>query len=157
MSFWSANTKLLGLSGLILWVSIGAYIAFFRYPVDNETFFVRFKSLFAASVQENRALIYYVLLTVLVVLLLLIFCSSDEKTRSAGNTPGFSFVQRMDPNQYELHKKIWTVNALRELKKSPEYRKYRKDKKEGILKPVELDGDDGEFFSDEQVEEENDD
>ena len=146
------KTRLFRLGGLALLISVGTWWTYYSGWAEQYNLIERTSTFFTALDPEIRTLIFYILVTVLVVLLISITCSPENRRGSLHNSTGFNFIQRMEPKQYEYHKKIETLKAIKELRKSPEFRKNRKDLKEGKPKPLAELGDEDEYFSDEQVE-----
>lgn len=87
--------------------------------------------------------------TALVLLLTYIFYNRRLKNEMKR----LNCTPRITLEEYNKNKEIWTAEAVAELKESPEYREYLKNKKNGTLKEIELTEDDKIVLSDESDEE----
>ena len=137
----------LGILGLVLVFGIGLYIQFGLQQRVNES-----SENLKLNVLEwinTHKLIFIGVLFILLMLVVIIYSRSDYEAHEDQSNK-INFVQKMDPQQYDVWKKINTLNALKELKNSKEYQDYYNNRKAGNLKPIELTESDRIVFSDEE-------
>lgn len=137
--------KDLGTLGLIVALAVGIYIQF-GLPRHNDEIGIPVKTSVLNYIQENKLLILGVVFVLLLIVLVIYKTTPEQRDR-----PMTFYTPKMDPQQYEIMKKVNTLQALKELKKSKEYHDYYNKRKAGTLKPIELDEDDRIVLSDDST------